>query len=166
MTSSSAAPSATFSAEDWKSACSKHLGVGSPNRQGAGSGAGPERDRRAAPFLHQIGRRPSILAVRQVIICDGSTIEACIVHGYVRECQHVDTVTCTATNTFWRDPESACGRLNGQAAGQLRGSGGRGACRPMGEAWRWKLGRWEERDGLERGREAGIKRPSVGRIQQ
>ncbi len=85
-------------------------------------------------------------------------------HGYIRERQRVDMVMCAATDTFWRDAESACGGLDGRAAGRLRGLGRRGARRQIGEAWRWKLGRQEERDRLEQGRGAGIKRPSVGRI--
>ncbi len=47
-------------------------------------------------------------------------------HGCVRKHQCVDTVTCAATNVFWRSTESACGWLNGWAAGRSQGLGQRG----------------------------------------
>ncbi len=56
-------------------------------------------------------------------------------HGCVRKRQRVDTVTCAATNAFWRSTEGACGWLNGQAVGQLRGLGWRGVCRRTRKAW-------------------------------
>ncbi len=57
-------------------------------------------------------------AVWRAIKCDGSAIAAHIVYGCVREHQHVNTVTCAATEAFWKGTESACGRLNGRAAGR------------------------------------------------
>ncbi len=90
----------------------------SPNQQGADSAAGPERDRGAAPLSIGIGRRPNIPAVRRAIICDGSAIAMHIAYGYVRKRQHVNTVMCAATNAFWKGTESACGGLNGRAAGR------------------------------------------------
>ncbi len=61
----------------------ERLGADSPNWQGVDSGAGPEQDRRAAPFSIGIGRRLSIPAVWRAIICDGSAIAAHIAYGYV-----------------------------------------------------------------------------------
>ncbi len=78
-------------------------------------------------------------------------------HGCVCEHQHVDTVTCAATDAFWRNAKSACGWLNGQAAGQLRGLGQRGVHRRMRKAWQQKLERWEERDRPEKGGGVGIR---------
>ncbi len=78
-------------------------------------------------------------------------------HSCVRKHQHIDMVMCTATDTFWRSTESACGWLNGPPAGQLRGLGRRGVHRRMRKAWQWKLGRWEERDRPERRGGAGIR---------
>ncbi len=69
-----------------------------------------------APFAIGVGWRPNFPAVRWAIVCDGSAIAVRTMYGYVRERQRVNTVTCAATNAFWKGTESACGGLNGRAA--------------------------------------------------